>query len=659
MTTLPNKEKALALVRLGFAVIPCREDKVARLSNWDTTILNTEALVNTYWYGEHDPIVAVHAGASGLAFLDIDENDSKSGSQSIKDAGLDVPTPTISYQTRSGGWHYVYKARNIDVNGVANIDGLQGVDRRTGKSYAIWWGPVPTQDEVDSLAEAPMWLYGSAKTPEKKEFNGEAWFNSLPDGDFSEGVQKVLSRIPSEIDHDTVIRLQYALIGEAAKGGVGVPKALELLKNAYLRDEFNTPEYQKEWADGLSKLVLEDAERLVVEADEEDKFEADVESAVYKRKVAKTADRRIREENYEGTIAWDWADLENVKVEYTIDQLLYKDSQNGLVGRSQLGKTHLLVSLMCHMATGKPWFNNLFVKQQRVLFVAGEGKGGIVGRFKDWCEAYEVDFDTIKPYVKIATDVDLSLEVSLESLQKTANEFKPDLIILDTLSATTSIENENDAADMAEVLANGRKVHPNAMVMWVHHPSEATKFQQDPKPRGSSVFKSNLDNMMTLTVDDSFAPNSKVEPYSNGNEVRFLTLSTDDDKHGGKSKEGAPVTIKGLYLWEYKRGHVVMAQMDGGSTHRDNIIINKVFLESGKKELTAKQFWAKADELGLKNSEDPMGGWTSEKSATRMLDKAEGRGELESNRNAGKATLYSIFDYAALQQWAVTHMGGN
>jgi hypothetical protein len=102
-----------------------------------------------------------------------------------------------------------------------------------------------------------------------------------------------------------------------------------------------------------------------------------------------------------------------------------------------------------------------------------------------------------------------------------------------------------------------------------------------------------------------------------------------------------------------------MAQMDGGSTHRDNVIINKVFLHSGKKELTAKQFWAIADELGLKKQEDPLGGWTTDKSATRMLDKAEGRGEVEAQRNAGKATVYSIFDYATLQAWATTHLGGN
>jgi len=472
----------------------------------------------------------------------------------------------------------------------------------------------------------------------------------LPQGDYTDAIQRILAwdslQYPN-INHEGIIKGQYALLSEAAKGAVGVPEALMELKSRFLFGEYDTPEYETEWNNGLKGLVFEKADELdaIIENNtDEAKREADINKRVWDIENSRAAQRRVREKNYSGTVAWEWEALENIKMEYTVQDLLYKDSQNGLVGRSQLGKTHLLVSLMCHMALGLPWFNNIQVKQQRVLFIAGEGKGGIVQRFRDWTKAYGYTMDDIKPFIKIVTDVDLSLEVSLEQLQDVAKGFQPDVVILDTLSATTSMENENDATDMAEALANGRAIYPDSIVLWVHHPSEATRFQKDPKPRGSSVFKSNLDNMMTITVDDAFQPVKDIEKYSNGNEVRFLTLSTDDETHGGKSKEGAPVTIRGLYLWEFERGHVVMAQADGEDTHPDNVVIKKVFDAWSAKAISTKDFWAKADELKLKNSDDKEGGWTSQRSADRMLEKAETRGLVIATRKQGQPTMWERFD---------------
>jgi len=645
---LPNKAKALHLVRQGFQVIPVtvKPDGSNDYNfKWSEYIINSELTVDTYWHNENDRLVAFIHPTIGV--IDIDVKNGKNGFEFLEDNGLALPD-TYNYETKSGGRHYLVRFPEGSVK--HQPFGDVGIDVQVSNGLAVWYGEVISDEELANIADAPAWaLKGKPEVAKKKDFNPIDWFDNLPEGDFSDGVQKVLSRIPDEIDHTAIIKLQFALIAEAAKGGVGVRKALDLLKSAYLRDEYNTPEYEKEWNDGLKNLVLEDAEALVEQAENEDKFEDDVAKAVYREEVSRAAKRRVREKNYSGTISWDWEDLQNLKVEYTVQSLLYTDSQNGLVGRSQLGKTHLLVSLICHMALGKRWFDDIAVKQQRVLFIAGEGKSGIVQRFNDWCNAFGYTMDDIKEFVKIVTDVDLSLEVSLEQLQVIANDFKPDVVIMDTLSATTSMENENDATDMAEALANGRAIYPGSIVLWVHHPSEATRFQKDPKPRGSSVFKSNLDNMMTITVDDKFQPLKEMDKYTNGNEVRFLSLSTDDEEHGGKSKEGAPVTIRGLYLWEFERGHVVMAQTEGESTHPDNVVIKKVYDHHGSETISAKDFWAKADELGLKDSDDLTGGWRNQKSAERMLQKAEGRGLLNSVPGKGTVpTMWTRIDFSKM-----------
>lgn len=652
MTLSANGEKALHLMKQGFQVIPVvRNEDGSNNYNypWKTTIVNSEKLVLNTWHNGDTRQVAILHPTIGV--IDVDVKNGKDGFAELRDAGFELPD-THSYETKSGGRHYVVRFPE----GTTKSNPVVGVDIQVGNGIAVWYGDVISDEELANIADAPAWAVHN--TPEKPQkaavapWDGEAWYNSLPNGEASTGVERILVKLQYLLDNDTLghqelIKMQYGLVAEAAKGGVGVHDAMDMLHAAFTSGEYDLPDYHKEWSDGLRNLVLVDAEAMVAEASSTNDFDADVEKAVYSRKVARTADKRIREENYTGTIGWDWEDLENISIEYTIDQLFYADSQNGLVGRSQLGKTHLLVSMMCHMALGLPWFNDLKVKKQKTLFIAGEGKGGIVGRFRDWCEAFGYTMDDIKPYIKIVTDVDLSLEVSLEGLKAIAADFKPDMVIMDTLSATTAMESENDATDMAEALANGRAIYPDSVVLWVHHPSEATRFQPDPKPRGSSVFKSNIDNMMTLTVDEKFQPHTMPEKYSNGGEVRYLALSTDDEVHGGKSKEGAPITISGLYLWEYKRGHVVMAQTAGEETHKDNIIIKKVFEAWSSKTISSKDFWAKAEELKLKDADDPTGGWTSQKSAERLLDKAETRGLVEAKRTAGQATMWNQFNTSA------------
>jgi hypothetical protein len=230
-------------------------------------------------------------------------------------------------------------------------------------------------------------------------------------------------------------------------------------------------------------------------------------------------------------------------------------------------------------------------------------------------------------------------EDSVDEIRKLSEELNPVMVVVDTLSATSSIENENDAAEMRDLLIKIASLYPLAAKVAVHHPNDATRHSQKPKARGSGAFKSNADNLMTVTLDDSFEPSAEIKDAAGG-KPRFLTLSTDDNEHEGKSKESEPITLKGMYLRETEDG-VSLVQAQGSKQHKDYAVIKQVmeFLANKGEDCTAAAFWAGADSLGLKDANAT--GWKVKAAARRMLDFAVMRGEATFDMN-GQEKVYSL-----------------
>jgi len=622
---LPNKTKAHALVELGFQVIPVSKDPHGKNMfnfKWSEIIIRDHTLVDSYWYGTLDRDVAVLHDEYGA--IDVDVKNGKDGFATIAAQGLELPYTPVSYETPNSGKHFIYRFPKGTTKSSPIYLGktrIEGVDRQVGNGLAVWYGDAPSAEMLAMVPNAPEWALGV-----------------LSDDPMAPALRKVLDAlIPGHIDHQSMLNAQYAIASEGAKGAVGYQEAMIDLRDLYLAGRYNIPEHQKEWQDALVGLQakMPEIEQKAREsgkdaaANPEKDFETRVSDKMVDLDVMETAKKRRMEALYNGTTAWDWDDLENVHVEYVLQDLLYRGSLNGFVGRSQIGKTFVMVSMLGAMCLGRDWFG-LKTQQQKIMFVAGEGTGGIAGRFRDWARAEGVDWEEVKKNIKIVTDVDLYFDLSVEQLQGVANRFEPDLIVYDTLSATATIENENDAAAMAQLLANAKRVYPNSMTLFVHHPSNATKTMPNPQPRGSSVFYSNADNIMTLTVDSKFKPNVEIPPYSSGKNVHFLNLSTDFEDHGGKSKEGMPVTIKGLYLKEFETGHIVLAQTTGSRQHSHNSLIDACisYLQEQGRKFTVTAFHNAAIELELKDGDDPLGGWKSSKAARSIVESALERGYI-------------------------------
>lgn len=636
---MENREKAHALVALGctvvpFEILPNGQKRPAGGLKWSTVKINTPELVDAYWYPARNPqpLVAWYHPTKGA--IDMDVKDGKDGWLTLEVHDLALPDTPVFYETPSGGQHLIYdfpegvtEAAPIKYKGMK----LDGIDRRIANGLGIWYGDVPSAEDWNSLPKAPEWSYAfedvkvdapTVKTPED-------WFNDLPKGDIAPEIRKILDYvIPGQIDHNIMRDTQYAIVAEGAKGASGSLEALAEFKALYLAGKYNTAEYEREWSDGLKGLMarVPELQAKATAPKPEKDFESDVQERLYKLDVEREAKKRERQKHQGVPEFWDWADLESIVLEWVIEGIWYSGSINGFVGRSQIGKTFVAIAMAGCVASGLDFLDKP-VKKGRVLYVVGEGKSGITKRFRDWAEANGVAWDDIKSEIDIVTSVDVLNENHIEFLAAKNAERGYSMVMIDTLSANSSMESENDASDMWEVMNNGKRIAPDAATIFIHHPSDVTKRMPNPKPRGSSAFYSDADNIVTVTVNDKFEPYSEIPLYSNGETPLFLTLSTDFEEHGGKSKESEPVTIKGLFLREFKRGHIVMDIAKGGYKDPDADQLRKVceYLETQGKAITRKSFFQGVYEL----AKDEKWEAKSERTTTRVIEKAVSLGWLE------------------------------
>jgi P4 family phage/plasmid primase-like protien len=269
-----TRKQAQDAIANGLGIIPTKDKRPSVSQDKPITEHNT-TLLDSYWYASRAemPAVGVVAEVSGLMFLDIDVKNDVNGFVTLENAGLEIPETPVSYKSTSGkGAHYWYRAPSESLGKVtshANIPyighKLAGVDNRVGNGYVVLPADfeIPSREVLESLPLAPEWLWKESVKTEASEatkYDGDhtEWLDNLvksTDGEMSPDVQNILSRIPFMMDHDIMRNLQCALVKEGAKGSKGSATALATLRSAFLRNEFNTPEYQREWDNALQGAI--------------------------------------------------------------------------------------------------------------------------------------------------------------------------------------------------------------------------------------------------------------------------------------------------------------------------------------------------------------------------------------------------------------------
>lgn len=279
---MSNLQRAIDWYRIGGKPFPCyevdtwvgdilHERKSPRTARGFYDAFDNEDDIRAYWTENPKHLVGIWCGPL-IVVLDIDKKykfDPVTGEEIAIDGqfhldqnNVDVP-PTFSVQTDGGGEHRFYRNPGVEnLNGdvdiaLANGVVLKGVDRRAGNSYFIAWSDsVP--ENLQDLPIAPDWLLVATRRAKLAEYSkhGRIWLEECPKGDPDERVRKTIKRIPTtEFNHKKMCGMQYALVKLATEGHSGVPEALWLLREAWLRHPWNEPKWVIRWNAALAGAI--------------------------------------------------------------------------------------------------------------------------------------------------------------------------------------------------------------------------------------------------------------------------------------------------------------------------------------------------------------------------------------------------------------------
>jgi biotin operon repressor len=182
-------------------------------------------------------------------------------------------------------------------------------------------------------------------------------------------------------------------------------------------------------------------------------------------------------------------------VQWLITSYLETDALSMTFGPSGSGKSFVVVSMACSIATGTPWFGNE-VKQGAVFYIAGEGHNGLARRFAAWSKATGVPIAKDTPLFKSTRAVMMLNREAADALMAEVERMvaetgqAPKMVIIDTLARNFGDGDENKQQDANAFIERIDEIRRkwNCNVMVVHHSGHDMD-----RARGSSVFKGAMD----------------------------------------------------------------------------------------------------------------------------------------------------------------------
>ncbi len=171
-----------------------------------------------------------------------------------------------------------------------------------------------------------------------------------------------------------------------------------------------------------------------------------------------------------------------------------------IYGESGSGKSFLALDLCAAISRAVKWRERR-VAGGKVVYVCAEGAGGFKARLRAYAQGHGVDLHVL-PAV-IADAPNLLEQTDAAALYGAIIKWgKPDVIVIDTLSATTPGGNENSGEDMGRVLSHCKLLHrkTGALVVLIHHSGkDATK-----GARGWSGLRAAADAEIEVTRNGDF-----------------------------------------------------------------------------------------------------------------------------------------------------------
>jgi hypothetical protein len=188
-----------------------------------------------------------------------------------------------------------------------------------------------------------------------------------------------------------------------------------------------------------------------------------------------------------------------------VDGMVSTSNVTLIAGQSSAGKTFAAILLLCCLATQTEYFGRKIRERVGVLYIAGEGQGGVAARFAAALDS--IDYPDPHPPIAWMSEpppLDTPQQVDafivtlrlLDAHFKAAHGVRLGAVVVDTVAACFEIEKEESNAEINKVckrlkrLANGF----GGVAIAVHH------FGKDlaAGPRGASAWRANSEFVLAV-----------------------------------------------------------------------------------------------------------------------------------------------------------------
>ena len=293
-----------------------------------------------------------------------------------------------------------------------------------------------------------------------------------------------------------------------------------------------------------------------------------------------------------------WDSIQDEPVRWLIDKVLPVGAFTALYGPPGSFKSFIALDIAEAIATGRMWMGNEVSEQGSVLYIAGEGFGGVGARIKA-CKQHHQTEDGAPIYV-IRHQLNLrssvedfnALMLAVEHLViDTGIDFK--LIIIDTLARAFGGGDENSASDMMQfVVTCGhiQKIVQDAALMILHHSGKDSAKGM----RGSSALLGAVDTELELIrFEDSMKGIIRIAKQKDGEDgtrYGFEMVSVELKPPAGSLQIGDSVTslaVQASEIGEHedkknnaRSGSKLTAQESKALTCLENVIKQKGMLKA-------------------------------------------------------------------------------
>lgn len=198
-----------------------------------------------------------------------------------------------------------------------------------------------------------------------------------------------------------------------------------------------------------------------------------------------------------------------------------------LAGPSYSFKSFLLLDWLLSMAAGRNWLGKPTVPC-RTAYALGEGKSSLLKRVQAWIrynQLTEEELVLLNQRFRVTFDVpQLASKASTDNFlaDLTKEDFKPDVIAIDTFARSIVGLDENDAKDTGLWIESADRLRQLGFgVIFLHHTKKNTEFGV--QYRGSTAIMGAMDTAMTLVRDEHFCTLTvtKQKDHDEGPPMRF------------------------------------------------------------------------------------------------------------------------------------------